>query len=257
MSNNTIKNRGLFSRIPLTKTTTLTSWLQIIHRVSQHLLPPQNCLICDANAGHNSVCSACANDLPTLPQQRCPQCAQPVQQAGHCGHCLKTNPHYAATIALWAYDFPIDRLIQRLKYRQQLPVARLFSSALRENIAHLPKDIDLILPVPLSAARIKERGFNQAVEFARPLARQLKLPLELHALQRTTHTVPQASLPWKERHKNIRNAFACSVDFTGKHILVVDDVMTTGATLNEIARVLKNHGASRVTNCVLARAVRG
>ena len=121
------------------------------------------------------------------------------------------------------------------------------------NIANLP---DLILPVPLSAQRLAERGFNQSVELARPLARRLGVPLELTAVRRARDTTPQAQLPWKARAKNIHHAFECDVDLTGKTIWVVDDVMTTGATLNELARVLKLHGARRVENRVIARAVR-
>jgi ComF family protein len=115
---------------------------------------------------------------------------------------------------------------------------------------------DLVLPVPLAPARLAERGFNQAVELARPLAKLLGVPLETSRVHRRRDTVPQASLPWKERKQNIRHAFECELDLTGKQVLVVDDVMTTGATLDELARTLKAHGAARVENFVLARALK-
>ncbi len=112
------------------------------------------------------------------------------------------------------------------------------------------------MALPLSQVRLQERGFNQAIEIARPLARQLGKPLAIQGYARTLDTVPQTTLPWKERQKNIRGAFECTLDLSGKQIIVIDDVMTTGATLNEFARTLKKHGASRVTNWVVARALR-
>ncbi len=113
-----------------------------------------------------------------------------------------------------------------------------------------------MMAVPLSLARLQERGFNQALEIARPLARQLGLPLIRTGVVRALHTPPQANLPWKERQKNIRGAFECQIDLTGQSVIVVDDVMTTGATLDELARTLKKHGATHVTNWVAARTVK-
>ncbi len=112
------------------------------------------------------------------------------------------------------------------------------------------------MPVPLSTERLIERGFNQSVELARKFARQLGVPMELHAIRRHRHTTPQATLPWKARAKNIRHAFECELDLRGKSVWIVDDVMTTGATLDELARVLKLHGAVRVESRVIARAVK-
>lgn len=168
---------------------------------------------------------------------------------------MKHAPSFDATTALWYYDFPIDRMIQSIKYSHRLASADFFGAEL----AMLPLTAtaaDFILPVPLSAQRLKQRGFNQSVEIARPLARQLGIPLELKHIRRQRDTTPQATLPWKERAKNIRHAFECHIDLTGKTVLVVDDVMTTGATLNELARTLKAYGAVRVENYVLARAVK-
>jgi ComF family protein len=178
----------------------------------------------------------------------------PTPGAAVCGHCLKKAPHFDATQALYRYDFPADKLIQALKYRRRLASADFLSRALAELPLH--QRPDLILPVPLAPARLAARGFNQAVELARPLTKQLQVPIELAAVRRCRETVPQVSLPWKARAKNISHAFECSVDLTGKTVLVIDDVMTTGATLNELARVLKAHGARWVGNRVVARAVR-
>ena len=112
-----------------------------------------------------------------------------------------------------------------------------------------------MLALPLAERRLGDRGFNQAMEIARPLAHALSLALPIDACLRAQDTAPQASLPWQERHKNVSGVFECRRDLTGKSVIVVDDVMTTGATLNEFARTLKKHGASRVTNWVVARTL--
>lgn len=214
---------------------------------------PQECLLCGGDAGATLLCAACGDSLPLLPQPLCPVCALPTPGGGVCGNCLKSPPAYDATFAVWRYGFPVDKLIQALKYEHRLALAGFFASRL---LAGPHPGGDLLLPLVLSAARLRERGFNQAVEIARPLAKALGLPLSLHDCARTRDTATQASLPWKARRRNVKNAFECSADFSGKSVVVIDDVMTTGATLDEFARSLKRHGAARVTNWVVARALR-
>lgn len=217
-------------------------------------LMPRSCILCGATCRQSNVCPACVAGLPRLPVERCPVCALPTPNGEICGACLTKPPYFDATHAVYRYDFPLDKLIQALKYTRRLASADFLGRALME--LPCPRPPDLLLPVPLASARLAERGFNQAVELARPLARRLKTPIELFAVRRCRDTTPQVSLPWKERAKNIRHAFECSVDLSGKAVLVIDDVMTTGATLNELARVLKAHGAAWVGNAVVARAVR-
>ena len=217
-------------------------------------LLPQDCFLCAAPGGDCLLCPACAASLPRLTVERCPVCALPAPAAGICGACLKHAPHFDATQAVFRYEFPVDSLIQSLKYVHRLACADFLGKALAQ--ISTPLRPDLILPVPLSAARLAQRGFNQALEIARPLARALDVPLEIPHVHRRRDTAPQASLPWKERTKNIRHAFECEIDLTGKTVLLVDDVMTTGATLDELARTLKAHGAARVENRVLARALK-
>ena len=183
----------------------------------------------------------------------CPVCAEASPGGNLCGTCLKDMPHFDATFAPFAYAFPLDKLVQALKYQHRLAVAAFLADAM---LAGARPDGDLIVPLPLSAGRLRERGFNQAVEIARPLARALGLPLQLDGFTRRLDAAPQATLPWKERRRNVRHAFECALDLTGQSIIVVDDVMTTGATLDEFARTLKDHGALRVTNWVVARARR-
>lgn len=216
-------------------------------------LLPQECLLCGADAPEAQLCAACAGDLPPLPEARCPVCALPAPGGGTCGGCLKAPPAFDATHAVWRYAFPVDKLVQALKYQHRLAIAGFFAERM---LAGPHPAGELVIPLPLSAPRLKERGFNQAVEIARRLAGAIGLPLSLDDCRRSLDTVPQASLPWKERRRNVRHAFECRIDLGGRPVIVVDDVMTTGATLDEFARTLKRHGAGRVSNWVVARALR-
>lgn len=224
-------------------------------RRSLAVVLPQDCLLCRSTAGDDLLCPACTDALPRLSPECCPVCALPTPGAQTCGACLRQPPHFDATRAAFRYEFPLDRLVQSLKYAHRLAGADFLGRELSRLPPPSPAP-DLILPVPLAALRLAERGFNQALELARPLARCCGAPLEIRRVRRHRDTSPQASLPWKERAKNIRHAFECDIDLAGMTVLVVDDVMTTGATLDELARTLKAHGASRVENRVLARALK-
>jgi ComF family protein len=228
-------------------------WAKAIESHVARLLP-QDCFLCAAPAEDKLLCPACIAGLPQMPAALCPCCALPTPGSSVCGACLKKPPHFDATRAVFRYDFPLDRLIQSLKYAHRLACAGFLGRSLAR--VTLPFRPDLIVPVPLSSARLAERGFNQALEIARPLVRALDAPVELTRIHRRRDTTPQANLPWKERAKNVRHAFECEVDLTGLEVLVVDDVMTTGATLDELARTLKAHGAAQVSNLVVARALR-
>ena len=216
---------------------------------------PQECLLCRADAGDKVLCPACAAALPRLPTACCPLCALPTPDGNTCGACLRQPPHFDATLALFRYEFPLDRLVQALKYAHRLAAADFLGRELARLAPPVPLP-DLVLPVPLAAQRLAERGFNQALELARPLAGLLGVPLGLGRVHRRRDTAPQAGLPWKERAQNIRHAFECDIDLSGMDVLVVDDVMTTGATLDELARTLKGRGARRVENRVVARALK-
>ncbi len=214
----------------------------------------QDCFLCAAPAGDDLLCRACCGSLPRMPAALCPVCALPTTDSDICGACLRKAPRFDATAAVFRYEFPLDSLIQSLKYSHHLASAGFLGRMLAQ--VALPFRPDLIVPVPLSPARLAERGFNQALEIARPLLRTLDLPVELEHIHRRRDTSPQAALPWKQRAKNVRHAFECELDLSGRAVLVVDDVMTTGATLDELARTLKAHGAARVGNLVVARTLR-
>lgn len=214
---------------------------------------PGSCLLCGTDSRDALLCPACASDLPALPPAQCPQCAEQTTHGERCGACLKTPPHFERTVAVFRYDFPVDRIIHALKYGHQLAVAGWLADRLA---ACLPTGDALIVALPLHDERLRERGFNQSVEIARSLGQRLACPVDCTSLRRTRATPAQADLPLTERQRNVRGAFECRTDFRGRHILLIDDVMTTGSTVNEAARVLKLHGATRVTVAVAARALK-
>jgi len=213
---------------------------------------PRACLLCGARAD-GPVCAGCRADLPRLEAPLCPVCASPLgAPAPACGACLKSPPAFDATFSPLIYAYPVDALVHQLKFACRLASAEFFSRCMLEG--PWPAG-DLLMPVALSRQRLRERGFNQALEIARPLARALGLPLDATSLVRCRETLPQSRLPWRARQGNVRHAFACQRDLTGLTVIVVDDVMTTGATLSAVAQTLKNHGATRVVNWVATRAV--
>ena len=221
----------------------------------------QDCILCGASSDDTIVCQGCAADLPRLPAEVCPRCAQPTPHGEICGHCLAHPPAFDAAHAVYRYDFPLDKLIQSFKYAHRLALAPYFGSQLAALAASLDvspgaeRPVDVIVPLPLHAERLRQRGFNQALEVARPVGRALRRPIDTTTCRRTRDTAAQAELAWRERIANVRNAFSCSADYGGRHVMLIDDVMTTGASLDECARTLKLHGASRVSVLVLARAL--
>jgi ComF family protein len=234
----------------------------MLDRWNRHALDwlcPQACVLC--NVAGQMLCAACERDARIDPSAACVRCAIPLPpyvQMKLCGRCLRRPPAFDRTIAAALYDAPFDQLVRGLKYGATLAYAPLFARLLHSRIADavLP-DVDVVLPVPLSRARMATRGFNQAIEIARPLALRLGKPLDIESVLRITDTAPQASLPFDARRRNVRGAFAV-IDarrerIIGRRIGVVDDVMTTGATLEELAKTLKRVGAVAVVNLVVAR----
>ncbi len=215
----------------------------------------QPCLLCGGRAHGAPLCPACLGELPRLPASRCPLCALPTTSGEVCGACLKRPPAFDHCRAVLAYTHPTDVLIQRLKYAGELALAGFIADLLMRGIdtADLP---DLILPMPLHPRRLGERGFNQSVEIGRALSARLRVPLAVNACQRVRDTPAQAGLGLKERRRNLRGAFKCAVDLKGRRVALLDDVMTSGASLDELARAARNTGAARVEAWVVARTVR-
>lgn len=225
-------------------------------RLVRVLLPPR-CLLCGAaGAQGRDLCAGCTGDL--LPNQpSCPRCALPLQvPAPACGGCLASEPPFAATWAPFRYAHPLDLLEARFKFHADLAAGRVLGSLMLERMAvDAPARPRLIVPVPLHSARLGQRGYNQALELARPLARAAGIPLRHDLLRRVRATPAQTGLDAKTRRQNLRDAF--TVVAPGElpdHVVLFDDVMTTGATLREAARVLRRAGVRRVDAWALARA---
>ena len=215
-------------------------------------LLPQACQLCGAERGGGPLCAPCAAELPWLPAGRCAVCAIPLASGAVCGACLERPPRFHRVEAVFAYRYPVDALIHACKYGGRLGLARLFGEWLAPRVA---RDVDAIVPMPLARGRLAERGFNQALEVARVVAAATGVRLLPRACRKVADTPPQAALPWKERAKNVRRAFVCDADLAGMRVAVLDDVLTTGATLNELARVLLKAGAVEVRGWVVARTL--
>ena len=212
----------------------------------------QPCLLCGTASRNGIFCAACDAQLPYLAAAHCPVCAVPTLGGDICGHCLQHPPQFNRTIAVFAYTFPLDKLVQALKYSEQLVLVNILADKLAQRVELRP---DCLVPMPLHPARLQERGFNQSLELARRIGDKLHIPVLVDSCQRVRDTPPQFALSWKERDKNVRRAFVCTQDFSGKSVAVVDDVMTSGASLNELALTLRRAGAQEVHAWVIARTL--
>jgi ComF family protein len=231
----------------------LRPFLHIGTKIRQALLA-QDCVLCQAASGDRLLCPACERELPST-GSACPRCALAGTSDAECGACIADPPHYDASFAAFVYAYPVDGLIHALKYGGQLALAGLFAQKLHQRIGEAA-GVNLIVPLPLHPARLAERGFNQAAEIAKTLSRLSGIAMNAQLGRRVRNTAPQTDLPWRARAANIRHAFVCEQDLAGLSVAVVDDVMTTGATLNEFALTLKRSGAIRVQNWVIARTPR-
>ncbi|WP_435038252.1 ComF family protein [Pseudomonas neuropathica] len=220
----------------------------------------QTCLLCDEPAeAQMPICVACETDLPWL-GDHCQSCALPLLAAGMtCGECLLEPPAFEQVVVPWLYGFPVDSLITRFKHNTKWPFGHLLADVLGQYLQHrfdegLPRP-DALLPVPLAGKRLRQRGFNQAAMLARWLSQSLDLPCEEQVLRRIKETSAQQNLDAKARKHNLRDAFEIMPDaqIRGRHLALVDDVLTTGATAQALARLLMNAGAARVDVYCLAR----
>jgi len=213
------------------------------------------CALCGAQAQSAcGLCCGCRGDLP-YGGPCCRRCALPLVGADLCGRCQRRPPPYYRVYAPFLYQAPIDGLIYGAKYHQRLSDARSLGVLLAEYVAGLGDDKpQVIIPVPLHGRRLRERGYNQALEIARLPARALGVRLDVGCCVRTRATSPQAQLGSRARRRNIKGAFALARAPQGRHVAIVDDVMTTGGTVAEMAGVLSRAGVARVDIWVCARA---
>ncbi len=213
---------------------------------------PVACALCAGRAGESGLCAGCFASLPQLQAPQCPVCAVPTPEDRLCGRCLSEPPSFDRVVTALEYGHPVDGLVSALKYRRQLFAARPLAYCLAQRLEQEPYP-DRVLAMPVSHAHLRARGFNQAMEIARLACREFGLRPDTGLATRLPIGAPQASLPWKERRKNVRGAFRCEQDLSGLAVAVVDDVLTTGATLDELARVLKRRGARSVVGWICAR----
>jgi len=227
-------------------------------RALRNLLFPVQCRLCGgATRGERELCHSCRHELPWL-DTACTQCAHPLPASRAftlCGQCQKQPPAFDRTTALFLYRPPVDHLIRRFKFAEELQVGSLLSGLLAARLAERDDDLpELLLPVPLHPARLRSRGFNQATEIARLVGRELGIAIDYRLCRRKRNTQAQSLLSPNARRLNLRNAFAVRRPPGTAHVAIIDDVMTTGHTGNELARTLKQAGAVQVEVWVIARA---
>ncbi len=225
---------------------------------TRNRLFPAECRLCLApGARDQDLCEGCLAELPWL-GNTCRTCAIPLngEYSDQCAGCLRTPPSLDACHALFAYQSPIDEWIQALKFRNDLAVARLLGNMLSAHMmAGAVTATVSVLPVPLHKRRLAQRGYNQAKELARPLLKKAGYRVARCDCRRLRHTEPQSTLNRKHRSRNLQGIFDVTTSLQNQRLLLVDDVMTTGATLNELATALKRAGASRVEAIVVARTL--
>jgi len=216
------------------------------------------CVLCgDTTDQSTSLCIPCRNDLPVI-QYACSACGLPLpveSDQSLCGQCLQLKPAVDYTHSLFYYESPIDHLIGKMKYEGDLSCAAILGDLLQEsvqNINHMP---DSLIPVPLHNRRLVERGFNQSLEISRALFKQLQIPIDTQCVRRVKSTQAQQTLNLTQRKQNIKGCFEMQKPHNYKHVVLIDDVITTGSTVNELARTLKKSGVEKVGVWSIARAV--
>lgn len=232
----------------------VNNWFNIIQ---DSLLPP-SCILC-GNAGFNSqdICHPCFNDLPKNIHY-CYRCAKIFATANPpfqlCGECISNPCVLDKTDAPFIYQGTIAYLVGRLKFKKQYKNARLLAYLLADYLTQTTEMPAAIIPVPLHKFRYRERGFNQSLEIAKTISKRLKIPVDTESCVRNRHTPHQFNLSVKQRHENVKNAFSVKQPINAQHIAILDDVMTTGSTVKELAKVIKKSGVNRVDVWVCARA---
>lgn len=224
----------------------------------QRCLYPPTCLLCDA-PGHDGLdlCAGCAASLPYA-EHACRRCGRELPAAAPeylpCGRCQKKPPLYDSLTPLFYYQEPARYLLHSLKFHRRYACARLLGTMLAARLAGLADPPEAIVPVPLHPRRYAERGYNQSLELARHLSRQLAIPLNFRHCRRIRATLPQTTLDPIQRRRNLRGAFHVEPSWPASHVAIVDDIVTTGSTVGELAKALKRAGVVRVDVWCCARA---
>lgn len=215
------------------------------------------CLICNADntASTLAICSSCLHELPHN-THTCQQCGLQIKdsKSTHCGKCQHEPPAYNETTTPYIYDNAIKHLIIELKFKKKLINAHLLGTLLARSATHKPRP-DFLLPVPLHRNRLRTRGFNQAMELCRVLSKELSIPILTDIIEKTQETTPQSKLTAKQRKTNLRGSLILKKEVSATRIAIVDDVITTGTTINEIAKLLRKSGTKNIQAWACARAL--
>ena len=222
-----------------------------LFRDFSHWLLPQSCFLC-GDTCKQSICAACLSDLP-YQHSACIHCAKILEEVGVCPKCQKEPPPYTYTQAVFSYMYPIDQLIPAAKFYQNLAVLNLLGNLMAQHLTYetLP---DVLIPVPLHAKRLHQRGYNQSLELAKCIAKNTGISLNYKACKRVKNTLPQTRLSGQQRQTNIIGAFqVVKIEPHWQHIVLVDDVITTGSTVKELALVFKEKGIQQIDVWCCAR----
>ena len=228
--------------------------MEIVRQLIAAIMPG-SCLLCGVDVARQEhlLCTRCAADLPAS-GSGCYVCGAALPRELVCGSCLARPPAFDHVVSAYAYRYPIDHLIKNLKYRQQLVVTRALAQGLVQRIRQEGETLpDCLLPVPLHPLRLVRRGYNQAEEIARVVGRELGVAVAGNLVRRQRYTREQSRLLLSARRRNLRHAFALRRSPQCRHIAIVDDVLTSGATAGELARLLRRAGVERIDVWVLAR----
>lgn len=225
------------------------------------LLQPQHCYLCDnlKKSSLYDICKDCVAELP-YKNQSCSRCALAMDgfNSPVCGGCIRQAPSYDVLLSPFEYYFPIDKLITELKFRQKLyhahTLGHLFSHYITEKAMPLP---ECLIPVPLHPKRLQQRGYNQSLEIARVVSKNLKIPIDRTLCARIKNTKPQSGLDANARHDNIKNAFQIMHQHSYKHVAIIDDVVTTGHTVEVLAKLLRQNNINVIQVWSIARVNRG
>lgn len=233
---------------------TVNNWCNII----QYSLLPPSCILC-GNKGmqYMDLCQSCYNELPML-GNHCYCCAKAFASDSAnlqlCGECQKKHPAFDRTYTAFAHQGAIRYLINHCKFKGIYKYTRLLGMLLANFLVKNTELPELIIPVPLHPKRYRQRGFNQTLEISKIISQQLSIPIDNHCCLRVKNTSHQIALDNQQRHKNINNAFHMQSTPKALHIAILDDVLTTGATANEMTKEIKATGINRVDVWVCARA---
>lgn len=231
---------------------------QKLYSITQGLSLPSICTVCNQfHKGSMAVCSFCM-DLMTPLGLRCKQCAYPLPQTDYliCGQCIKKPPYFDNAYIGYQYEEPLRSLLHQFKYRNSLYLGSFLCHLISHTIPKIAPDASppCLIPIPMHPKKIKQRGFNQAAILTKLLAKQLKIAYDHKNCQKVINTAPQASLNGEQRQKNLHQSFKVN-QIPYAHVILIDDLLTTGSTANELARILKQTGVARVDISCCARAV--